>query len=363
LDAFPAARNPQGDSVAMNTFVGMALIGLLLLGPVLSRLVEEQIEAFFLAIGLLAMTLAGAWRLEIVRHALLEPVWITLAVIVAGVVFDHVRGLMDRAVARMRARVAGRLLCAGAVFVIALLSSLITAIVAALVLVEVVGLLRLESRARLRVTVAGCFAIGLGASLTPLGEPLSTLAADALGLDFTGLFRLLAPYVLPGMLACSITAGLFASNEAGSHAGAGATPAATLALAHLTESFFYSCLRGLRVYVFVAALVLVSHAFSDLALRFVPLLSREQLFWANTVSAVMDNATLVALEVHSMDPVRAREAIIALLVAGGMLVPGNIPNIVAAAALRIRAAGWAKIGLPIGLVMLGIYFALLEVAG
>jgi predicted cation transporter len=305
----------------MNTIVGVALVVLLLLGPILSRLVEEQIEAFFLAIGLLAMTLAGAWQWDVARHAAEEPVWITLAVIVAGVVFDHVRGLMDHAIARMRVRIAGRLLCAGAVFLIALLSSLITAIVAALVLVEIVGLLRLESSARLRVTVAGCFAIGLGASLTPLGEPLSTLAADALGLDFTGLFRLLAPYVLPGMLACSIVAGLF------------------------------------------AALVLVSHAFSDLALRYVPLLSSEQLFWANTVSAVMDNATLVALEVHSMDPARAREAIIALLVAGGMLVPGNIPNIVAAAALRIRASGWAKIGLPMGLVLLGIYFALLEVAG
>jgi predicted cation transporter len=345
----------------MNTIVGVALIVLLLFGPILSRLIEEQIELFFLAIGLLAMTLAGAWQWDVARHALAEPVWITLAVIVAGVVFDHVRDLLDRAITRMRARIAGQLLCAGAIFLIALLSSLITAIVAALVLVEIVGLMRLQASTRLRVTVAGCFAIGLGASLTPLGEPLSTLAADALGLDFGGLFWLLAPYVLPGMLVCSIVAGLFAANE--EVAPPGPTPAATLALAHLRESLFYSFQRGLRVYVFVAALVLVSHAFSDLALRYVPLLSREQLFWANTVSAVMDNATLVALEVHSMDPTRAREAIIALLVAGGMLVPGNIPNIVAAAALRIRAAGWAKIGLPMGLVLLGIYFALLEVAG
>ncbi|HVB82200.1 MAG TPA: DUF1646 family protein [Candidatus Binataceae bacterium] len=343
----------------MNPVVGVALVGLLLVGPIVSRLVEEQIEFFFLAIGLLAMTLAGAWGWKVARHAVEEPVWITLAVIVAGVVFDHSRRLMDRAMVRVRARVAGRLLCAGAVFLTGLLSSLITAIVAALVLVEIVGLLRLDARARLRVTVAGCFAIGLGASLTPLGEPLSTLAADALGLGFTGLFSLLAPYVLPGMLACSIVAGLFASNEE----GAGAAPAVVLALARLRESVFYSCLRGLRVYVFVAALVLVSRAFADLALRYVPLLSREQLFWTNTVSAVMDNATLVALEIHAMDPARAREAIIALLVSGGMLVPGNIPNIVAAASLRIRAGGWAKIGLPMGLVLLGIYFAFLEIAG
>jgi predicted cation transporter len=345
----------------MNSVVGVALVGLLLLGPILSHVVEEQIELYFLAIGLLAMTLAGAWQWQVAHHAVFEPVWITLAVIVAGVVFDHLRALMDRAMVRLRRRLAPRVLCAGAVFLIALLSSVITAIVAALMLVEIVGLLRLDGRARLRVTVAGCFAIGLGASLTPLGEPLSTLAADALGLGFTGLFRLLAPYVLPGMLACSIMAGLFASKVEGAREGA--APAVVLALAHLRESFFNSCLRGLRVYVFVAALVLVSHAFADLALRYVPLLSREQLFWANTVSAVMDNATLVALEVHSMSPARAREAIIALLVAGGMLVPGNIPNIVAAAALRIRAGGWAKIGLPMGLVLLGIYFALLEVAG
>jgi len=46
-----------------------------------------------------------------------------------------------------------------------------------------------------------------------------------------------------------------------------------------------------------------------------------------------------------------------------MLIPGNIPNIVAAAALRIGATSWATIGIPMGLVLLGIYFALLHVAG
>jgi len=49
--------------------------------------------------------------------------------------------------------------------------------------------------------------------------------------------------------------------------------------------------------------------------------------------------------------------------AGGMLIPGNIPNIVAAGILRIGAASWAKIGIPMGLVLLGIYFAILQAAG
>jgi predicted cation transporter len=343
----------------MNSGVGLALIGLLFVGPLVSRLVEEQIELFFLAVGLVAITLAGMWRWEVVGHAAEEPIWITLAVIVAGVVFDQLRGRMNRAMPSLRARVTRPILCGGALFIIALLSSMITAIVAALVLVETVGLLRLGSIARLRVTVAGCFAIGLGASLTPLGEPLSTLAADALGLGFGGLFALLAPYVLPGMLACSILAGFFVSSEAGE----GAAPAMVFAQAPLRESLAHSFIRGLKVYIFVAALALISGAFADLALRYVPRLSREELFWANTISAVMDNATLVALEIHAMDPARAREAIIALLVAGGMLIPGNIPNIVAAAALRIGAGSWAKVGLPIGLLLLGIYFAVLERAG
>jgi predicted cation transporter len=109
--------------------------------------------------------------------------------------------------------------------------------------------------------------------------------------------------------------------------------------------------------------VLVSRGFTSLALVYVPLLSREALYWGNTISAVMDNATLVALEIHSMTPVRAREAIIALLVSGGMLIPGNIPNIIAAGALRVRATEWAKVGVPMGLVLLGIYFAVLQAVG
>ena len=39
-------------------------------------------------------------------------------------------------------------------------------------------------------------AIGLGSSLTPLGGPLSTLAASGLGMGFGGLFAMLAPYVV-----------------------------------------------------------------------------------------------------------------------------------------------------------------------
>lgn len=342
----------------MSPAAAVVLLGLLLLGPVVSRTIEERIEIFFLAMGLISMTLARAWRWEVVGRAARVPLWITLAVIVADVVFGRVRGSLDRALGWMQARIARPLLCGGAALAIGLLSAILTAVVAALMLTELIELMRLGPGARTKVAVAGCFVIGLGSALTPLGGPLSTLAASGLGLDFGGLFAMLAPYVLPGMLACAIAAGLFAVGDDGFDAAAGA-PTVVL----VRESVVLALLRGLEVYCFIAGLVLVGEAFAPLAARYVPMLGHSALFWANSVSAAMDNATLVALEMHPMDPARAREAIVALLVAGGMLIPGNIPNIVAAGALRIGAAAWAKIGVPMGLALLGIYFALLRTVG
>jgi len=176
-------------------------------------------------------------------------------------------------------------------------------------------------------------------------------------MGFGELFVMLAPYVLPGMLACAIVAGFFATSDDGANASA-----AALTLVLIRESVVRALVRGLEVYVFIAGLV-VGEAFAPLAARYVPILGHSALYWANTISAAMDNATLVALEIHAMDPARAREAVIALLVAGGMLIPGNIPNIVAAGVLRIGAGDWAKVGIPMGLALLGIYFALLHVAG
>jgi predicted cation transporter len=128
----------------------------------------------------------------------------------------------------------------------------------------------------------------------------------------------------------------------------------------IRESIVLALIRGLEIYVFIAGLILVGEAFWPLAARYIPMFGRSALFWLNTVSAAMDNATLVALEIQVVGTARAREVLIALLVAGGMLVPGNIPNIVASSALQIRARDWANIGVPLGLVLLAVYFILLQ---
>ena len=57
-----------------------------------------------------------------------------------------------------------------------LLSSVITAVIAALILVEAVALLKLDRQSETAAVVLACFAIGLGAALTPVGEPLCTIA-------------------------------------------------------------------------------------------------------------------------------------------------------------------------------------------
>ena len=66
------------------------------------------------------------------------------------------------------------------VFILGLASSLITAIIASLFLVEIVNLMPMERRDKINLVIISCFSIGLGAVLTPLGEPLSTIAVSKL---------------------------------------------------------------------------------------------------------------------------------------------------------------------------------------
>ena len=93
-------------------------------------------------------------------------------------------------------------------------------------------------------------------------------------------------------------------------------------------------------------------------------LSPKVLYWINMLSAVLDNATLAAAEISPVMTEKTVEAILlGLLVSGGMLIPGNIPNIISAGKLNISSKEWAKVGVPVGLVILVIYFVLLVFFG
>ena len=50
-----------------------------------------------------------------------------------------------------------------------------------------------------------------------------------------------------------------------------------------------------------------------------------------------------------------------LVIAGGKSIPGNIPNIISAGKIGITSKEWAKIGIPVGLVTLAVYFVIIFV--
>jgi predicted cation transporter len=81
------------------------------------------------------------------------------------------------------------------------------------------------------------------------------------------------------------------------------------------------------------------------------------LYWVNSISAILDNATLTAAELSpAMEITQIQAVLMGLLIAGGMLIPGNIPNIISAQKLNISSKEWAKLGVPLGLVVMLVYY-------
>jgi predicted cation transporter len=81
----------------------------------------------------------------------------------------------------------------------------------------------------------------------------------------------------------------------------------------------------------------------------------------NTVSAIVNNSTLAAVEIGpSLSLHQQRAALLGLLISGGALVTGNIPNIVAASRLGITSREWARIGLGTSALLLILCFAVLQ---
>ena len=84
--------------------------------------------------------------------------------------------------------------------------------------------------------------------------------------------------------------------------------------------------------------------------------------WVNITSAILDNATLAAAELGPhMTAAQVKGIIMAIIISGGMLIPGNIPNIIAANKLKIPSKAWAAVGVPFGLLVMAVYFVVLYI--
>jgi predicted cation transporter len=326
----------------------LLLVGVLL-GPVMVKPVEENIEIFFLGAGILASGLTGRWSRSLLDAALTEPVALTIAVLTFGVIARWARPALDRGVEKLVGKVAPRWIYFGLILVLGLLSSVITAVIAALILVEAIALLKLDRRSEISAVVLACYSIGLGAALTPVGEPLGTVAIAALKADFWYLARLLGPLAVSGMFIVAIVS-LTLPAEYGH----------SLEADRDTEGWREIFIRAAKVYMFVAGLVGLSWGLRPIVDQYIGRMPDWVLFWANSVSAIVDNATLTAAEIGpALSHSQQRAVLMGLLISGGMLIPGNIPNIVAAGRLGISSREWARVGLLAGLPLMALCFAVL----
>ncbi len=343
----------------MVSTVDMGLFGiflLVLLCPFFIKKVEEQLEAFLFVMGVSAVTIANAWHMELVMEAIEEPIikGIVPAVLVAGLIFYYGRSYAKRIMDVLLDKIPLKILVFIIVVVLGLAASLITAIIAALVLVEVVSLMPIDRKTKINLTIVACFSIGIGAALTPVGEPLSTIAITKLQgppyhAGFTFLLDTVGMYIIPGILAFGVLSTIVVGKKT--------TEREVDVFAKGGETLRDVVMRGAKVYLFVMALLLLGSGFKIIIDTYLIHIPAMILYWVNMSSAVLDNATLTAAEIGpSMEIGQIKAILMGLLVSGGMLIPGNIPNIISANKLGITSKEWARTGVPIGLVAMLVYF-------
>ncbi|MBQ3666899.1 MAG: DUF1646 family protein [Elusimicrobiaceae bacterium] len=346
------------DLSVLQTLLLGALIVVVLVLPLTVHKVEENLELFLFACGAFAVTVSHMWSGHLVLTALKDPIKITLAVLVAGLLFrqfnTHLQKLTQKAVKTIGLRWTLFLI----VLILGLTSSIITAIIAALILAEITVMLPLEKAGRIKLVTFCCYAIGMGAVLTAIGEPLGTVVISKLSgpphnAGFFYLIQHLGWFVLGGIL---FMAGLASSIREKQQRAPGAK-AAEMGSDSTVKGI---AIRAGKVYLFVMALTFLGDGLKPLALKTITHLSAGWLYWINMLSAVLDNATLAAIEVTPViDDRTLTFLLMSLVVSGGMLIPGNIPNIICASKLGIKSKEWVKAAFGIGIVLLIAFFVIL----
>ena len=328
--------------------------------PVVWRKVEDNIEVFLLIMGITASAvtgqLTGATLLNIVRN---QHIYLITAVVFAvSLLFYYFERHIERFVVKLSSKLPLRLFLAVLIVVLGLISGIITAIVAALLLAHILSLLCLDRKTMVRVNILACFSIGAGAALTAFGEPLSTIAVSRMNAGYDYLFKLLGVYFLPLVLLLSVATYFLVGNV---HNFAGATGATTVIQKEKLRDVF---VRTGKVFLFVVALEIFGAGFRPVFDKIMPLLSSKALYWANSVSAIVDNATLASAELSPvLSESQVRAVLMGLVISGGMLITGNIPNIITASKLGIGSKEWAKFGVPLGAALMLLFFVILLFVG
>ncbi|MFB3765815.1 MAG: DUF1646 family protein [Methanotrichaceae archaeon] len=343
--------------------IGLFAIFLIVLSaPFKVKLAEKNLEAFLFVMGAAAVTITTGlpekgWRFDLVELAATEPIikGIVPAVLVAGLIFFYGKNQFKSVMNGLVKSVPMPALVFAIVFICGMISSIITAIITSLFLVEIVNLMPMERVNKINLVIITCFSIGLGAVLTPLGEPLSTIAITKLQgppyyATFWYLFDQLGVLIILGCTICAAFAAFYVGK------------AGRAEVKEITDEggLREVIVRAVKVYVFVAALFLLGDGMNVIIDKYFTHVPSMVLYWVNMVSAILDNATLTAAELSpamSQDQINA--ALMGLLIFGGMLIPGNIPNIISAGKLGITSSEYAKLGVPFGIVLGAFFFVLI----
>lgn len=351
-------------------FIGLVTILLMVLTlPFVVKKVEHNLEVFLFIMGLSSTIISGVLStnliLEVFQNKLIY--FITFAVLIAGLIFkvlkDRVKGIISSILKRIPLKVFVFLI----IVILGLASSVITAIIAALLLVEIVNAMPITRKDKVNIVILACFSIGLGAVLTPIGEPLSTIVVSKLNANFWYLANSLGIYIIFGIILMGILGAVviktdkakvkddFKSNDS----------------KHKDDYYFLDpdienetygevSIRAFKIFIFIFALELLGAGFKPLIDTYIINLDSRLLYFINMISAILDNATLAAAEISiKMAPVQIKAVLMGLLISGGMLIPGNIPNIISAHKLKINSKEWAKLGVPVGSALMLIYFVII----
>lgn len=295
--------------------VNLIILLVVLLGPLLFHRIEDNLEAFLFVMGVLSALASGALTMRLVTEALSHPIPITSC-------------LGWRPASSLRS---SQPWCSSS------------------------WSPPCGSRAPTRSAWQWWRASPSG--WAPPSPPSVNPSAQSLRPDSERTFGswrcLLAPMIVPGVIVLGASARLLVAQTGptGERRAEGPTEGSRAVIG-----------RAVRIYIFVLALVFLAEGFRPLVDRYVIGLDPRVLYWVNTISAVLDNATLTAAEIDPrMTQEQVRAILMGLLLSGGMLIPGNVPNIIAAGKLRIGSREWARVAIPIGVVLLVVYYIVLFV--
>jgi predicted cation transporter len=322
--------------------------------PLFVKKIEENLEIFLFIMGVLAVAVAKLLNLDLIIKVLTNKYmyFIVAAVFLGGLLFKFTAERLSNAIGHILNKIPIQVFVFILVVILGLISSVITAIISALFLVEIINKLPLDRKTKIKIDIVSCFSIGLGAVLTPIGEPLSTIVVSKLNVDFWYMLNHLGIMIIPGIVFFALLAAIIVTKNMSTGDNEN--------VAVEKESYKEIIIRAAKIFLFIIALDFLGEGFKPIIDTYIIKLNGMCLYWLNMVSAILDNATLASAEISAkMTAEQITAILMGLLISGGMMVPGNIPNIISASKLKITSKEWIKLGVPLGLIVMAVYFVII----